>query len=176
MKVPLQLHPDYLCPSVARIEAWVDRIPESGLVLGFKAYGDIAALRLPSATEPQRLDDLWKHTCFEAFVRPQAQSGYREINIAPSGDWASYGFSDYRAGMVKAGVDPPKVSVTQSAEMLELKITITLDLPPTPAWHVGLSAVIEEANGNKSYWALRHAPGKADFHLDDGFALLLPGL
>jgi hypothetical protein len=30
--------------------------------------------------------------------------------------------------------------------------------------------VIEETNGNKSYWALAHPAGKPDFHHADGFA------
>lgn len=34
-----------------------------------------------------------------------------------------------------------------------------------------ISAVIEEADGTKSYWALAHAPGKPDFHHADAFAL-----
>ena len=38
----------------------------------------------------------------------------------------------------------------------------------------GLSAVIEEADGTKSYWALAHPPGKPDFHRAEGFALELP--
>jgi hypothetical protein len=37
--------------------------------------------------------------------------------------------------------------------------------------HLGLSAVLEEANGRKSYWALAHPPGKADFHHADCFTL-----
>jgi hypothetical protein len=39
---------------------------------------------------------------------------------------------------------------------------------------LGLSAVIEEANGRKSYWALAHPPGKPDFHHSDCFVLELP--
>ena len=35
----------------------------------------------------------------------------------------------------------------------------------------GLSAVIEDPNGVLSYWALRHPPGKPDFHHPDTFAL-----
>jgi hypothetical protein len=38
---------------------------------------------------------------------------------------------------------------------------------------VGLSAVIEEVDGSKSYWALRHPPGQPDFHHRDCFALRL---
>jgi hypothetical protein len=34
-----------------------------------------------------------------------------------------------------------------------------------------LAAVIDETSGHKSYWALAHPPGKADFHHSDCFAL-----
>jgi hypothetical protein len=36
---------------------------------------------------------------------------------------------------------------------------------------VALSAVIEDNRGMLSYWALKHPPGKPDFHHRDGFAL-----
>jgi hypothetical protein len=39
---------------------------------------------------------------------------------------------------------------------------------------IALSAVIEEKDGTKSYWALKHPPGKPDFHHRDCFALTLP--
>jgi len=46
-------------------------------------------------------------------------------------------------------------------------------LPEHPE-KLGLSAVIEEIDGTKSYWALAHPPGKPDFHHPDCFALTLP--
>jgi hypothetical protein len=48
-----------------------------------------------------------------------------------------------------------------------------IGLQGTPHLRVALSAVVEEENGTLSYWALRHAPGKADFHCPDGFVLEL---
>jgi hypothetical protein len=36
---------------------------------------------------------------------------------------------------------------------------------------VGLSAVVEDLNDSLSYWALKHPPGKPDFHHSDNFAL-----
>jgi hypothetical protein len=38
---------------------------------------------------------------------------------------------------------------------------------------LALSAVVEERNGALSYWALRHSPGKPDFHHPEAFALEL---
>lgn len=42
------------------------------------------------------------------------------------------------------------------------------------AWRMAASAVVEEADGTKSYWALAHPPGKPDFHHEAGFVLELP--
>lgn len=42
------------------------------------------------------------------------------------------------------------------------------------AWVAGVSAVIEEADGTKSFWALGHPPGEPDFHHRDCFRLELP--
>jgi hypothetical protein len=39
------------------------------------------------------------------------------------------------------------------------------------SWRIGLAAVIEETSGHKSYWALAHPPGRADFHHSDSFVL-----
>jgi hypothetical protein len=47
-------------------------------------------------------------------------------------------------------------------------------LPRDAPWRLGLSAVIEETSGRKSYWALAHPPGKPDFHHADCFAYELP--
>jgi len=42
-----------------------------------------------------------------------------------------------------------------------------------PTREFALSAVIEDDDGAFSYWALRHPPGKPDFHHPDAFALML---
>lgn len=41
-------------------------------------------------------------------------------------------------------------------------------------WILGMSAVIEEVDGTKSFWALAHPPGKPDFHHPDCFTLKVP--
>jgi hypothetical protein len=49
-------------------------------------------------------------------------------------------------------------------------------LPHKATWRLGLSAVIEDSSGAKSYWALAHPPGKPDFHHPDCFAHELPAM
>ena len=55
-----------------------------------------------------------------------------------------------------------------------LQASLELDrlsgLPRNALWRLGLSALIEDTSGRKSYWALAHPPGKPDFHHADCFA------
>lgn len=174
MRLGLRLHPDSRCPAVAGIDVEVARPRAGMLVLRYLVTGRIEALRLPPVAASARADELWRRTCFEAFARPVGEEGYYELNFAPSTEWAAYRFSGYRTGMANAQDSvAPIVGVVVSAERFELQASF--ELPNPGAWRLGLSAVIEHANDEKSYWALAHPSGKPDFHHADAFALELTG-
>jgi hypothetical protein len=127
---------------------------------------------LPQPSDPQRADELWRTTCFEVFLKEAGQEAYREWNFGPSGNWAAYDFSAYRDGMVPADVgSPPYIRLEESLTWWTLGATIAVEADR--AWHLGLSAVLEEKDGMKSYWALAHAGEKPDFHHADCFAARL---
>ena len=100
--------------------------------------------------------------------------GYREFNFSPSSEWAAYAFSGYRKGG-ELGVElAPGTVMHRTGDRLELDAEIRRDfLPPGRSLRLGLSAVLEDADGVLSYWALQHPPGKPDFHHTDAFALQL---
>ena len=129
---------------------------------------------IPEVTEPERADGLWRTTCFEAFLRPLGEESYREWNFAPSSQWASYDFSDYRDGMTSAEVDaPPYIRMEDNFTWWAVGATIAV--PADTNWALGLSAVLEEVDGTKSYWALAHPSAeKPDFHAAGCFAAHLP--
>ena len=100
--------------------------------------------------------------------------GYHEFNFSPSGEWAVYAFHGYRDGGELEIELAPGIVVRRTMNRLELDAEICHDyLPPGRPLRLGLSAVVEEADGELSYWALRHPPGKPDFHHTDAFALQL---
>lgn len=130
------------------------------------------SLLTPATKQPARTDGLWKTTCFELFVRPQGGNSYVEFNFGPSSEWAAYAFDDYRTGMREFPSRNPEIQTTPSASHSWLAVRAMPTLPATPL-QIALSAVIEETDGTKSYWALRHPPGPPDFHHPDCFALEL---
>jgi hypothetical protein len=174
----LRLHPDYRCAAVRSIDVGIVRPSAGKLSLRYRVSGNIGDIRLPGVTASTRKDELWRHTCFEAFLRAPDGGVYYELNFAPSTQWAAYRFDGYRSGMHIAGeIDAPHIETRSDGACYELLAGLALNrvtaLPGDRDWRLGISAVIEEANGNTSYWALVHPPGKPDFHHDDGFACTL---
>lgn len=170
----LRLHPESRSSVAHHVEVVVTRPRPEGLVLSYKLSGRVDDVYLPAVRPTARGDELWQHTCFEAFVRASSGSEYYEFNFSPSTQWAVYRFTDYRNGMcVAAEVSTPPIDVRLDAQSFTLQAALALDhlsLPRESSWRLGLSAVIEETNGNKTYWALAHPPGKPDFHHKDAFA------
>lgn len=173
MRQTLILHPGDVCRAVARIDVDVSR-SERHLLLRYRVAGAIADLRLPPAAEPARTDELWLHTCFEAFIG--TPSDYLELNLAPSSAWAAYRFmgepvEGRRLQGRKAGIEPPHIRTQAAADRFELWASVRI-----ARWEgrLGLSAMIEEGNGRLSHWALAHPPGAPDFHHPDCFAAELP--
>jgi hypothetical protein len=171
MSLSLKLHPDSRCLAVSGIAVETRRPQLDAFELRYVITGDMRGIRFPPMALPMRAEELWKTTCLEAFVRTRAGDAYYEFNFAPSTEWAVYQFGGYREGMNAAyEVGLPTMDVIAAPDRFELRVALSVPHWPTQPWRLGLSAVIEETNGAKSYWALAHPPGKPDFHHADGFA------
>lgn len=138
------------------------------LALRFVLEGDLAAVLLPAAAPPGRAEGLWRATCFECFLGSRAATAYREFNFSPSGQWAAYGFSGYRAEMTPLEDQPaPVLAFAADARRMTLGVELALaDMPGDAV--AGLSAIIATTEG-PIYWALAHPSCKPDFHHRDCF-------
>lgn len=173
----LTCHPDTPAHASFRVEAGLDW-QDGELVLRYCITGQVEAIRLsPRRADAGRRDGLWQTTCMELFVRIGAGPGYLEFNFAASHDWAAYCFTCYREGMAQL---PAAVRVGSDQDPPGGEASIAVSLNPEgiaalqPGAVIAISAVIEEADGTKSYWALVHPPGKPDFHAPTCFAATLP--
>lgn len=161
-------HPDTPSRHFASLEAetgWHEGL----LWLRYHLGGALDGLEIPAQANPARRDGLWKHTCFEVFIDGE---GYSEFNFSPSGEWAAYDFAGYRQGMrQRVMASPPAIALDAGAGHFALEAVFD---PGRLNGRLGLSAVIEETDGTKSYWALAHPPGNPDFHHPACFAATLP--
>ena len=175
MRQQLRLHPDSHSVAVKGIDVEIARPRAGSLELSYIVTGQLSSIRMPSAAANARGDGLWRHTCFEAFIRAVPDAAYYELNFSPSGQWAAYQFSGYRNGMRVANeITEVPIEMRSTPDGCVLQASLNLDhlrdLPRDGSWRLGLSAVIEDATGAVSYWALAHPPGKPDFHHADSFA------
>ncbi len=172
-KSALVSHPNTPVPSVS-VGAKVSLVGTDVLKLEYVVVGVIADFALPRPRVPEQADELWKHSCFEAFIA-LGDGPYLEANFAPSRAWALYRFNSYRNGMAPAS-DLPTPEIYQERSEARFALDVWLDLKPLAAEGpraLGLSAVLEKWDGTKSYWALHHPAPAPDFHHPEGFSLTL---
>lgn len=176
LSVELHCHPASPCDALERIEVEVARVA-NGLRLIYRVDGEIDALRIPQPQSAARRDELWRHTCCEVFIATPAHAGYREFNFSPSSEWAAYGFTGYRQDMQPLALEAaPIIALQVSSQQLALHANV--DLPATDEftaaeWRLGLSVVVEQHDGQRSYWALNHPGIQPDFHHRDAFVLAI---
>jgi hypothetical protein len=166
--VPLVPHPATPGAAARSIVVRLTREPRA-LGLRYVLAADPGRVRVPPPRPATRTDGLWRHTCFEMFVAEAGSAAYREFNFSPSGEWAAYRFAGYREAGAPLECAAPALAVRTSENGLELEATVACEL--RGRLRVGLSAVVEAADGSLSYWALRHPSAAPDFHHAAAFAM-----
>jgi hypothetical protein len=178
-QVALVAHRDTQSEAIGSLDVQLS-VPSPGLLsLRYTLVADMSRIRVGSEVTAGPAEDLWKHTCFEAFIQPIGSRRYFEFNFSPTKQWAVYRFDSYRAGMTPMHMsNPPDISIRKATDRLELQATVPLPVSAAMGGagshlKVALTAVVEEHSGRLCYWSVRHPEGKPDFHHPDGFALEL---
>lgn len=170
---PLICHPDSPAPWLDGLRVRISHAPDGTLELAYAFTGELARLRIPPPAAAVRADGLWRHTCCEAFVMGEDAPAYREFNLAPNGQWQAYAFRRYREGGLLEAAMAPAIAWRAGSRAALLTARIPRALLPPGRLRLGLAVVVENDEGRLAYWALRHPPGRPDFHHTDGFALEL---
>ncbi|UYY78316.1 DOMON-like domain-containing protein [Sphingomonas sp. R1] len=171
MEWSLYPHPARPAASMTALTCSIER-DAAALNLVYRVEGAHGALHLPDSAAPLRTDGLWATTCLELFVA-DAGGAYREFNFSPSGQWAAYRFTAPRAGMAPLAMHaPPAIRLEEEGGATIL--SVHLPGVGAGALRLGITAVIEELDGTKSYWALQHGADAPDFHDPDCFVAQLP--
>ena len=143
------------------------------LQINYFLQGDLEQIILPvTHNQVFRKDGLWESTCFEFFLAIFNSPQYWEFNLAPTGDWNSYRFTNYRRGMITEKVFNNlsfKVQRNKTTYEMAVKIDLKKIIAGDTLIEIAITTVIEDINHNLSYWAITHPGTKADFHRRDSF-------
>jgi hypothetical protein len=181
-RVQLISHPATPMPQVDSLDVALSPAGDGGLAAVFECHCCAGALRLPDARPAGAADELWRHTCCELFIGVVGDVAYREFNWSPSGQWAMYGLSDYRVrDWSRLNVTAPAPGIRFVSGAAGWTLQARLDAAALPGLaheqiELGVAVVLEAADGNLSYWALRHAATRPDFHRRESFVLRLSDL
>lgn len=168
----LVCHPQSACDAVTEVVVEIG-IEHRELAIRYRIAGDLQRLRIPALGERLDPERLWAHTCCEIFVAPAIGEAYVEWNFSPTGQIARFDFSGYRRRAPPSPSSPARISVVHEAGALRLDARAPLPPDVGDAARISLTAVIEDAAGALSYWALHHPRDRPDFHHPGGFALAL---
>lgn len=158
-------HPAHPPLLVRRMEARFIGLDQTWVRVRWKILG-AAKLVVPAFSGKGRADELWKNTCFELFLQSAGGMGYVEVNLSPSERWNVYDFTGRRDGMSERPMPrEPECTMRHGTDMAIFDAAIPAAGLPERPWRCGMTAVIEEEGGVKSYWALAHGdPATPDFH------------
>ena len=172
MRVSLLQHPRSRSAAIQAIEVVFTR-NRAGFEARYRLVGAPADVKRPVPQTSKRADDLWRTTCFETFLATGG-GGYYELNFSPSTEWAAYRFDGYRAGRRPSDeLGVPAIETHEGGDWYELVASF---ITPPDATRLGLSAIVEDRDGTRAYWALAHPEGQPDFHDAASFALDLSEL
>ncbi|NJR80577.1 DOMON-like domain-containing protein [Sphingomonas corticis] len=169
-------HPSAPAASVRRITVDMTRPARDRIGLAYRIHGDLDAIRWPDPVASDFAHELWMHTCFEAFVAGDGDF-YRELNLSPSTRYAIYDFNGYRGAMRDADERELTIAFDRGTATLTAHVSMPA-LASVDVWRVGLTTVIEDVSGAKSFFALAHPRAEPDFHNEAGFVarLAAPGI
>jgi len=100
-EVPLMCHAQSLADGIESIGVTITRGTSGEITLTYRVSGETDALEIPARSKPNRIDNLWKTTCFELFTGRFEDENYLEYNFSPSRQWAAYQFA---SGGTKRGM------------------------------------------------------------------------
>lgn len=142
---------------------------EERLILSYEVSGEVGTVDWPLLNpSAKRAEELWKQTCFEAFIGKPGSEAYWELNFSPSGDWNIYYLDGYRRGLSEE-LSAPLPALDISPGRLAAEIDLTGFSVPALITEIGVAAVIRHMDGETSYWALLHGRQEPDFHDRDSF-------
>ena len=137
----------------------------------FRGLNGPAVFPAPSPNPARRLQ-LWRHTCFELLWGPLRRPNYWELNASSAGHWNILAFADYRRGLTEELRIAARVGAQRHPHGFSLCCTLSIAALECPGpFRLAPAAIVRLADGQRTFWAVRHPGETPDFHHPLSFTL-----
>jgi hypothetical protein len=133
--------------------------------ISFTVQGMLEAYVFPKAQKIQRVDELWKATCFELFLANDEEV-YYELNFSSSLGWNFYVLESYREEPKELEfLFVPTIKIEENDNefriVFELK-SVNLNLEQFKYYN--LATILLSKENERTFWAIKHLKTQPDFH------------
>lgn len=153
---------------------------ENCIKIDYIITGDISSIVIEKCNAtPQRLIGLWKKTCFEFFLRSGKYKEYMEFNFSSSLNWNCFNFNSETKDLTEWNIiNTPKVKIVKTEDRIEMnviieKVNLALAHQDFKKSEYSTTAVllIEDEKGDiiETFWAIKHADMKPNFHHPESY-------
>ena len=160
-----QLYPYILTSHPIDIEASFSLSAKS-LTLKFLLHGAFSNYLFPTNKTSTRTNELWRATCFELFLKNPNAKEYWELNIAPSGAWNFYRFSDYKKDMQEES-RVLRSKVVFKKERDEVEVNVKIDFTEKlfdENVEFNLALILLDVEERRHFFTLNPKESMPDFH------------
>ncbi len=128
-----------------------------------------------------QLDELWKQSCVECFLKESTQSSYREYHFSPWGGWNCLTFSDYRK-KISPSVETPLVSGSygfhyeKETAFCDWTLPFSYSVEGLQSLLIHPTVILQHQSDPHcyTYCAITHPNDQPDFHQASYYQLSVP--
>ncbi len=140
------------------------KIVKSQIYISFTLTGALDSYIFPHEQRLERVDELWKSTCFELFLANSNEEEYYELNISPSLGWNFYHLKKYRAEVEEVELlSEATINVIKEGGNYKIEFKLEgFDFEKSNIYNI--TAILLTKEGERTFWSLKPMDGTPDFH------------
>jgi hypothetical protein len=142
-------------------------LQERKLLISFTVQGKLDNYFFPETSKLQRVNELWKATCFELFLANSKEEAYYELNFSSSLAWNFYVLKEYRAEVkeVKEVKLLSEATIQVFREKERFKIELVLEGFDFENFDIfNLTCILLTKESKRNFWSSKKMNYKPDFH------------
>ena len=149
-------------------------LQDNRLKVNYEIRADVSQYNFLKKTKQQRVDELWRDSCFEIFIANRSSDEYYEINTSPSTEWNAYHFKSYKEKMNKSYIfSMPSIKNQQLANRYNFSFEMSFQEGIfEKELLINLAVILLDREGVRHFYSINRRKGSPDFHDRDLYMII----